>query len=235
MLCIITLIPLLQFSFSYAYLLMLTLFFAGFLVAFGGYVNYKKNIEQNKIEHQFVNEVYNQHKERKENSANVLFQWKVSAELWHRFSVLEKNTRKFENIGILIGICVLGTAVLLSGKTNNWKVALAISFVVGLVFVVLKSKLSKQYLKVNQQQKDIVVSFFENGVVVNENYYAFWHETRWLDSVSLKIENDINYIEFTVKWKTRDSIASDEIRIPYSRDEQNIVDDVMVYYMKKLN
>jgi hypothetical protein len=46
MLCVITLIPLMQFNFSYAYLLILTLFFAGLLVAFGGYVNYKKNTEQ---------------------------------------------------------------------------------------------------------------------------------------------------------------------------------------------
>jgi MFS family permease len=235
MLCVITLIPLMQFNFSYAYLLILTLFFAGLLVAFGGYVNYKKNTEQKNKEIELVHESNNATRIQITTATPILFRWDVSNTLWRNFSNLEKINRNAESVGMLIGICVLGTAFLLSGKTTNWKIALTISFVVGLIFVILRKVLTNQYLKTKQQQKDIVISFFENGVVVNENYYAFWHETRWLESVSLKIENEIQFLEFIVKWKTRDSIASDEIRIPYSKNEHQIVDDVTHYYNDKIN
>lgn len=233
LICLISIIPLLQFNFSPSYILILMLFAGGLLTTVGAYINLKKNKENAKVEEKFI-ETAKLENTNKTKDSTVLFHWEIDIDLWQAFSKIEKRNRLLEYIGTIIGISVLGTIILMLDRSANFIIALSVSGFIGFIFVVLKKLMSNQYLATKNNQSSLSVNFFEFGVVVNGNYLAFWNDIKYLENIKLKSENNIEFIEFVVSWKTRNGIASDEIRIPFTKEHAELVHSVKEYYLQKI-
>lgn len=227
---LLTLYPLFQFSQTIGYLLVVLLFGSGLLMLIGGISTFNKAkaikvVEQIVVKHANTSV---------QSTGSTVASWSVDTDLWKRFAQMENRNRSYELIGMFLGIVILGTGLIMFSRDAGFLIALAVSIAVGLIVIFVKSRLTKRFL--NNNGNAVSIYFISFGVVVNNEYYPFWSEVKWLHKVEQKLESDISFLEFTIKWKTRKGITQDEIRIPYDSAivKDSVIHELLNFYTTKI-
>lgn len=214
--------------------ILLLLLLSGLLLLYSGI----SNLQQAKVEKQKEKQIIQMSITDKalgmspNEEIETIAMWSVDGNYWNKFSMMEKRTRKFEQIGILLGMVVLGTLFLIFKKGASFYMAVMINILVFLMYLLLSRTKSSSYLTTSK--KEIRCIFLEKSAIINEQVYALWNDNKWMSNVELKRENEILFLEITLNWNTRSGEAHDEIRVPYYAQDAEKATLVCNYYYSKI-
>lgn len=197
------------------WLLGLTLFAAGAVMAIGSIKSFQNVKKEKRISDEQMALMINPSKSMYggPSSIQILASWNYSISDWKRFLRWEHNQRRSQ--AIMVGMLIVGAGTLLLrfGKGGDWATSLLISSFVGLLYIFGQYFLSMGSLSLKDQQMPEVLITNE-AIIVNGKMNCFYGNNLWLGKVSINETVDFNILEITYCWNTRKGKSMDEIRVP---------------------
>lgn len=160
----------------------------------------------------------------------ILGEWTIDAEAWRQFILIEKKMRNEDSIYLFIGAIVMGTLGLMADRDVNLITAILFAGAVGLIVVWLRKYFALKNLKKGIAPRKIIVT--PTTVFINTQAFTLNGENRYLRKVEILNKNQLQLIEFTIGWETRNGHTFDELRIPVASTNFTQAEHILNYFNK---
>lgn len=184
----------------------------GFLISYSSLTILKNLAKEKKIAGQKFNDLIN---DRNSNQAttSVLSVWCYSVSEWKDFIRWEKRERTRNTLIETFIIVMISTLFISFLRSADWKTALAMSLLVGLIYGSVKYYWTMSSIQWDGHNLPEVI-ITSDTVLVNGHLNRFYGNNVWLGHTQIKEVRDINILEITYCWKTKRGKTFDEIRVP---------------------
>ena len=143
----------------------------------------------------------------------ILVSWVYSTSEWNEFLKWEKKRSNSNTLTEVVLVIVLTTLGIHYLAKADWTVAVGISFVFGVVYILIKYLVNRYSIQVEENKMPEVIITNE-AVIVNGYVNRFYGNNLWLGKVTVNDAGKFNVLEITYCWNISKGKAFKEIRVP---------------------
>lgn len=220
---------------------------AGILMLFGAYQNISRAVLKNKALDSYENAVKKQLNESAKKATtdpsgsilledtetykpDIIAQWSYTADEWARMKRSEQKRRFKEGIWVSALIGLFGGWVLYASRDVNFAFAFLFSLAIGVLISFIKVGISNSLLA-NKKNNTIILT--TNALIINGKFKVIQDDAIHLEYVKHVEKEQLNFLEFSLQWATRNGVTNDQLQIFIPERFKNDIGKVLDYYKKK--
>ena len=147
------------------------------------------------------------------SKVEILVSWVYSTSEWKEFLKWRKKVNSSNTLTEAVLLMVLTTVGIHYLAKAEWSVTVIVSFVVGVVYGLIKYLVIRYSTQVEENKMPEVIITNE-AVIVNGHVNRFYGNNLWLGKVIVNDAGNFNVLEITYCWDTRKGRAFNEIKVP---------------------